>query len=228
MGWLIACILALLFTQHWFLAFLLLIYIATRPRATLSDEKWSAATAQECPPSSQFSASTSPVQETSALLVLRLELERRLAAGEIDRASYDRAIHGIDTSAMAVLAHLDIVPHSAQWRQGRAAGWELLARRRLIPPGPPPWHDEEDAAVARASDAQPESSLPPEPPRTPETTEKRTAPLSAPVPPARQQTVVSVPPLAPASLALLKQPAAVPLRESALQPAQTTPAPSAH
>ncbi|HEV8714321.1 MAG TPA: hypothetical protein VGX03_16025, partial [Candidatus Binatia bacterium] len=221
MGWLIACILALLFTQHWFIALLLLGYIATRLRATLSDEKLPSETAQGSTPSSQFSASASPVQETSALLILRLELGRRLATGEIDRAFYDRAIQGMDTLAMEVLARFTIVPNSERWRQGRTAGWELLTRQQLISPGPPPWHNEEDAAVERTSDSQPESSPLPEPPRTPETTEERIEPLSTPVPPAQLQTAVPVPPLASESLALLKQPPTVPLRASALQPTQT-------
>src|SRR5437899_2117912 len=169
MGWLIACILALLFTQHWFIALLLLVYIATRPRATFFGEKRPSEPARGSLPVPQSSASAFPVQETTDLLILRLELGRRLAAGEIDRAFYDRAIQDGDTLAREVLARFAIVPQSERWRQGQAAGWELLIRRRLLPPGPPPWHDEEDAAVKQTSNLQPELSLQPESPRPTET-----------------------------------------------------------
>ncbi len=150
MGWLSACILAL-FAQHWFTVHqygrfvrsspvlaLLLIYIATRLRSAFFDKKRPSEPAPGATPSPQFSANSFSVQETTDLFILRLELGRRLAAGEIDRAFYDRAIQGADASATEVLARFAIVPQSKQWRQGRAAGWELLIQHRLIPPSPPP------------------------------------------------------------------------------------------
>src|SRR5713101_5161464 len=218
MGWLIACILAL-FAQHWFAVHqygrfvrsspvlaLLLIYVATRLRSAFFDKKRPSEPAPGATPSPQFSANSFSVQETTDLFILRLELGRRLAAGEIDRAFYDRAIQGADASSTEVLARFAIVPQSKQWRQGRAAGWELLIQHRLIPPSPPPWHDEEETAWERARSSQ-----------------QKFSPQQQSEPPPTTQAAVSVPPLAPASLALLKKPPSVPPLgvESSFQPTQT-------
>jgi hypothetical protein len=172
MGWLIAGILISLFTQQWFVAVLLLIYLVTQRRAAVVGKKPPPEPAPGPTSSPEVSASSFPVLKVSDLFILRLELGYLLTAGAIDRALYDRAIQGVDTLATEALAHLDVVPKSEPWQQGRAAGWELLLRQGFLSAGLPPWYDEEQAAK-----------------------EERPSPLNVPSAQAQLQTTAAGPPL---------------------------------
>jgi hypothetical protein len=149
MGWLIAFLLVLIYAGHWFIACVLAgMYLYSRFRAKPLAEKSSSETGASPLSASQLSPGSLSTQDLSDLLLLRLELGRLLAAGAIDRVFYEQTIEHIDTLSTEVLARWDLIPQNEQWRQRREAAWELLAQQRLLPPGPPPWHSEEQVDIS--------------------------------------------------------------------------------
>ena len=115
MGWLIACLLAVLLwrTRRQLKAFL---------RATPS-----ATEAASAPPALALDQNVPLVyQHLHNLVVLSLELSSLRAAGTLAPAQYADITAQIDTLWTNIVRHLGATPHSQTWHEARTAAWELL------------------------------------------------------------------------------------------------------
>jgi hypothetical protein len=133
------------------------------------------------------------------LIVLRLELARLRAAGEIDSAYYEQITERIDASWSTLISRVWAVPQSVPWQERLEAAWAWLIRQPPLPPAPLPWHYEEEAPDLILSDET--SSVVRAPHARAQTQETRADALAAATlkPPARLKAALShsvvVPPL---------------------------------
>ncbi len=212
---LVVCLLVLLYTGQWpFAALLVGVYFYhTRPRSqpgpegSLSDSGPGA-----IPPPPVGTAGVEFTDKNVAdLALLRLELERLLADGVIDRAFHDHTLGSIDTLLSQIVGDLGAVEGEVRLDR-RESAWELLIRHGLVPPGPPPWRHEPQAEMERVGETEPELELEPLPePSYKTVTIPAAVFISDPfaVPP-KTQTPVFVPPLSAESTTVLTKTPAVP------------------
>jgi hypothetical protein len=130
MGWLMACLLAVLLwrTRR---------QLKTLLRATTSAT--AAASAQ--PALASYQNVPLAYQHLHNLVVLCLELKRLRDAGTLNPAQYADLTAQIDTLWTNIVRHLGAAPQSHAWHEARTAAWELLVDqcpRR----DPPPWAEE--------------------------------------------------------------------------------------
>src|SRR5215510_10207321 len=127
MGWLMACLFAVLLwrTRRQLKALL---------RATPSTTE--AASAQ----SALASYQNVPLayQHLHNLVILCLELNHLREAGRLDPARYADLTAQIDTLWTNIVHHLGAAPHSQAWHEARTAAWELLVDQYMLRE-PPPW-----------------------------------------------------------------------------------------
>src|SRR5215510_3617903 len=135
MGWLMACLFAVLLwrTRRQLKALL---------RATPSTTE--AASAQ----SALASYQNVPLayQHLHNLVVLCLELNRLREAGTLDPARYADLTAQIDTLWTNIVRHLGAAPQSRAWYEARTAAWELLGAEDTLRE-PPPWAEEATPAL---------------------------------------------------------------------------------
>jgi hypothetical protein len=130
MGWLIACLFAVLLwrTRRQLKALL---------RATPSTTE--AASAQ--PAFASYQNVPLAYQHLHNLVVLSLELNRLRAAGTLEPARYADLTAQIDTLWTNIVRHLGATPQSRAWHEARTAAWELLIDQYMLRE-PPPWAEE--------------------------------------------------------------------------------------
>src|SRR4029434_5782130 len=130
MGWLIACLFAVLL---WRTSRQLKALLRATPATT------EAASAQ--PALTSYQNVPLAYQHLHNLVVLCLELNRLHAAATLEPARYADLTVQIDTLWTNIVRHLGAAPQSQAWHEARTAAWELLVdqymRREL-----PPWAEE--------------------------------------------------------------------------------------
>lgn len=225
MGWLLIAFVVCLFSEQWFIAFLLacsMIYRWVRSTPELP------AATHEPPP--HIPSAPRRSQEVTDLLVLRLELARQLATGAITQESYRETVAHIDTLTTKTLEELDIAPDSRRWNHGKEAAWKLLIERGLLSYSPPPWQSAHlDAGEQFLQDPL---QLPlPLPPRSASQPDQRAAPPAALITAPTPFPAPPVPPVPAETAVLLEPPTAVPSPASAPltppPPAESPPQPRA-
>ncbi|MFM8333666.1 MAG: hypothetical protein ACKN9T_18460, partial [Candidatus Methylumidiphilus sp.] len=96
------------------------------------------------------------------LLVLRLELNRLLAAGHLPPERHAKLTGKIDQLWAFHLSRFGVNAEDALWRERREVGWEVLGEFSGLPLGLPPWHLPPPVAEAAPS-APADFSVPPPP-----------------------------------------------------------------
>ncbi len=130
MGWLMACLLAVLL---WRTRRQLKALLRVTPSAT------EAASAQ--PALASYQNVPLAYQHLHNLVVLSLELNRLRAAGTLEPAQYADLTAQIDTLWTNIVRHLGAAPQSRAWHEARTAAWELLVDQYMRRE-PPPWAEE--------------------------------------------------------------------------------------
>src|SRR6185436_2781261 len=130
MGWLIACLLAVLL---WRTRRQLKALLRATPSAT------AAASAQPALASDQ----NVPLayQHLHNLIVLSLELNRLRAAVTLEPARYTGLTAQINMLWTNIVRHLGAASQSRAWHEARTAAWELLVDQYMLRE-PPPWAEE--------------------------------------------------------------------------------------
>src|SRR5437867_5387397 len=130
MGWLMACLFAvLLWRTRRQLKFLL--------RATPS-----ATEAASAPPAlASYQNIPLAYQHLHNLIVLCLELNHLHESDKLDPARYADLTAQIDTLWTNIVSHLGAAPHSQAWYEARTAAWELLVDQYMLRELPP-WAEE--------------------------------------------------------------------------------------
>jgi hypothetical protein len=127
MGWLMACLFAVLL---WRTRRRLKTLLHATPSAT--------AVASAQPALASYQHIPLAYQHLHNLVVLSLELNRLREAGTLHPAQHADLTAQIDTLWTNIVRHLGAAPHSQAWHEARTAAWELLIdqypRRE-----PPPW-----------------------------------------------------------------------------------------
>ena len=136
MGWLMACLLAVLL---WRTRRQLKTLLRAIPSAT------EAASAQ--PALASYQNVPLAYQHLHNLVVLSLELNRLRAAGTLDPAQYADLTAQIDTLWTNIVRHLGAAPQSQAWHEARTAAWELLVDQYMRRE-PPPWAEETAPTLA--------------------------------------------------------------------------------
>src|SRR5262245_56689195 len=130
MGWLMACLFAVLL---WRTRRQLKTLLRATPSATAPASAQPALVSDQNVPLAY--------QHLHNLVVLSLELSRSRAAGTLEPAQYADITAQIDTLWTNIVRHLGAAPHSQTWHEARSAAWELLVdhypRRE-----PAPWAEE--------------------------------------------------------------------------------------
>ena len=130
MGWLMACLFAVLL---WRTRRQLKALLRATPSAT------EAASAQ--PALASYQNVPLAYQHLHNLVVLSLELNRLRAAGTLDPAQYADLTAQVDTLWTNIVRHLGAAPQSRAWHEARTAAWELLVDQYMRRE-PPPWAEE--------------------------------------------------------------------------------------
>ena len=130
MGWLMACLFAVLL---WRTRRQLKALLRATPSAT------EAASAQ--PALASYQNVPLAYQHLHNLVVLSLELSRLRAAGTLEPAQYADLTAQIDTLWTNIVRHLGAAPQSQAWHEARTAAWELLVDQYMRRE-PPPWAEE--------------------------------------------------------------------------------------
>src|SRR5262244_104368 len=130
MGWLLACLLAVLL---WRTRRQLKTLLRATPSAT------EAASAQ--PALTSYQNVPLAYQHLHNLVVLALELNRLRAAGTLEPARYTDLTAQIDTLWTNIVRHLGAASQSQAWHEARTAAWELLVDQYMLRE-PPPWAEE--------------------------------------------------------------------------------------
>ena len=227
MGWQFVALAVCVASGYWFIALLLACYIAYRwsqlPSESLSTKS--------DPAASRLPSMPSLPQEITDLLILRLELGRRLADGTIPQEWYHHAVAQIDTLTTETLGHLAITPDGHRWRVGKETAWRLLLRRGLLPQSPPPWQSAR-AGGGEQLPQQPQQLALPLSPRSPSQRDQSTAPpatlVTSPTPLHTQPSTL-VQPLPAETATLLGKTVSVPPSASpplTLSPTLTPPSPT--
>jgi hypothetical protein len=130
MGWLMACLFAVLLwrTRR---------QLKTLLRATPSATEVAAAQ----PALASYHNIPLAYQHLHNLVVLCLELNRLRVAGRLNPAQYADLTAQIDTLWTNIVRHLGTAPHSHAWHEARTAAWELLVDQYMLRE-PPPWAEE--------------------------------------------------------------------------------------
>src|SRR5262245_27525009 len=130
MGWLMACLLAVLL---WRTRRQLKALLRATPSAT------EAASAQ--PALTSYQNVPLAYQHLHNLVVLSLELNRLRAAGTLEPARYADLTAQIDALWTNIVRHLGAVPGSQAWHEARTTAWELLVDQYMLRE-PLPWAEE--------------------------------------------------------------------------------------
>src|SRR5215510_13323270 len=130
MGWLMACLFAVLL---WRTRRQLKTLLRTTPATT------EAASAQ--PALTSYQNVPLAYQHLHNLVVLCLELSRLRAAGTLEPARYADLTAQIDTLWTNIVRHPGVAPQSQAWHEARTAAWELLVDQYMRRE-PPPWAEE--------------------------------------------------------------------------------------
>jgi len=150
LGWLLAVVLAfVLSARRRELRRLRAELEAVRAAAAAEAEEKSAAEA----------ASAIPVADS--LAVLRLELARLAAAGELGADEHQRLSAQIDAHWQATLARTGIEPGAPFWRRACAQAWMTLAAHGLVPYAPRPWEPRAAPESGRVAPGEPFPALTP-------------------------------------------------------------------
>ena len=115
MGWLMACLFAVLL---WRTRRQLKALLRATPSAT------EVASAQ--PALASYQNVPLAYQHLHNLIVLSLELNHLCAAGTLESARYTGFTAQIDTLWTNIVCHLGAAPQSQAWHEARTAAWELL------------------------------------------------------------------------------------------------------
>src|SRR5438309_870572 len=130
MGWLMACLLAVL------------LWRTRRQLKSLLRASPSAAEAASAPPTlASYQNIPLAYQHLHNLVVLCLELDHLRESGRLDPARYADLTAQIDTLWTNIVSHLGAAPHSQAWHEARTAAWELLVDQYMLRE-PPPWAEE--------------------------------------------------------------------------------------
>src|SRR5262252_1015109 len=148
MGWLMACLFAVLL---WRTRRQLKTLLRATPAAT------EAASAQ--PALSSYQNVPLAYQHLHDLVVLCLELNRLREAGTLEPARYADLTVQIDTLWANIVRHLGAASQSRAWHEARTAAWELLVDQYMLRE-PPPWA-EETATAPLAETRQADIFTPP-------------------------------------------------------------------
>lgn len=141
MGWLIACLLAVLLFRTRRRLKRLLAALPTPPETESSQ-----------PALSSYQNVPLAYQHLHDLIVLSLELGRLREAGRLDPVRYADLVAQISTLWATIVRHLGTTPQSQPWQQARAAAWALLAEQQILLE-PPPWSQEEAPAAPLGAEA---------------------------------------------------------------------------
>jgi len=173
--------------MSWFIVAIVLAILLLKTRSKLRELR----DKQALPPSGNLTDARLDAARQD-LIVLRLELIRRLKAGEIDPAFYQQVTEQIDVQWAKRFEETWV--DGDFWRQSCQRAWNQLAARGRVPPGPPPWEQLQPPTAEpaprreQAAPAVTESAAPPSV-TTPPAVEIPTPPLPAPA------TTPSEPPL---------------------------------
>ena len=115
----------------WFIAVILALFLLSARR------ELQALRSKQAPPSAGTVAGTGLAGAQQNLIILRLELQRLLARGEIDADRYQSLTEQIDAEWAAGLEAAWLTDNL--WRQCCEAAWRQLAAQGRLPAGPPPW-----------------------------------------------------------------------------------------
>ncbi len=116
----------------WFIIAIILAFLLLKTRSELRELR----NKQASPPAAILAESRLSAAQQD-LIVLRLELTRRLKAGEIDPARYQQLTEPIDTQWAERFEEAWV--SGDFWRQACQRAWNQLVARGHIPSGPPPW-----------------------------------------------------------------------------------------
>ena len=141
MGWLIACLLAVLLFRTRRRLKRLLAALPTPPETESSQ-----------PVLSSYQNVPLAYQHLHDLIVLSLELGRLREAGRLDPVRYAGLTAQINTLWANIVHHLGTTPPSQPWQQARTTAWELLAEQHTLLE-PPPWSQEEAPAAPLGAEA---------------------------------------------------------------------------
>jgi len=148
MGWLMACL------------FAVLLWRTRRQLKALLRATPSATEAASAPPAlASYQNVPLAYQHLHNLVVLSLELNRLRAAGRLDPAQYTDLTAQIDTLGTNIVRHLGAAPQSRGWHEARTAAWELLIDQYMLRE-PPPWA-EETASAPQVETRQADTFTPP-------------------------------------------------------------------